>query len=32
VQEYCEEQEIVTMTSGHQANISRRRKHELKVL
>lgn len=30
VQEYSEEQEIVTMTNGHKASISRRRKHELK--
>jgi hypothetical protein len=28
--EYCEEKQIVTMTNGHQADISRRRKRELK--
>ena len=32
VKEYCEEKQIVTMTNGHQAEISRRRKHELKDL
>lgn len=30
--DYCEEQEIVTLQNGHKANISRRRKHELKSL
>ena len=30
VKEYCEEKQIVTMTNGHQAEISRRRKREFK--
>jgi DNA-binding LytR/AlgR family response regulator len=32
VQHYNQEQEILTMTNGYQANISRRRKHELRYL
>ena len=32
VKEYCEEKQIVTMTNGHQAEISRRRKREFKSL
>ena len=32
VTEYCEEKEIVKMRYGHEANISRRRKHEMKGL
>ena len=30
VQEYSQEQEVITMTNGHKASISRRKKHELK--
>ena len=32
IKEYCEDKQIVTMTNGHQAEISRRRRHELKDL
>ena len=32
VQHYNQEQEILTMTNGYQASISRRRKHELRYL
>ena len=32
VKGYCKEKQILTMTNGHQAEISRRRKHELKDL
>lgn len=32
VKEYCQKKQIVTMTSGHQAEISRRRRRELKDL
>jgi DNA-binding LytR/AlgR family response regulator len=32
VQHYNQEQEFLTMTNGYQANISRRRKHELRYL
>jgi DNA-binding LytR/AlgR family response regulator len=32
VQHYNQEQEFLTMTNGYQANISRRRKHELRNL
>ena len=32
VTEYCEEEEIVKMQNGHEASISRRRKHEMRGL
>ena len=32
VKEYCEVEQIITMTNGHKAEISRRRKHEFKDL
>ena len=32
VKEYCKEKQIIMMTNGHQAEISRRKKRELKDL
>ena len=32
VKEYCEQKQVVTMINGHKAEISRRRRHELKDL
>ena len=32
VKEYCQNEEFITMTNGHQAQISRRRRHELRGL
>lgn len=30
ITEYCEDKEILKMSNGHEANISRRRKHEMR--